>query len=81
MFVFNQPIHHEQDATQNQFLKDVQLVRIQSFPFPKLVALSRQKKSTLLFTYHRKVLALCETQTSSSISYDDIYYTTKVYVI
>ena len=38
-------LRHEQDVTQGQFLSRVQLVWIQSFPSPRLVALLKQKNS------------------------------------
>ena len=41
---FTQPITHEQDVTQIQFLSEVKLLCILSFPF-KLVAKSRLKYS------------------------------------
>ena len=38
LHVFIQSLHYGQDATQRQFLSEVQLVWIQNFPFSKLVA-------------------------------------------
>ena len=38
MFVFTQNQCHTQNVTQGQFLSRVQLVQIQSFPSPRLVA-------------------------------------------
>ena len=37
-YVFTQTFHSEQDVTQGQFLSEVQLIWIQRFPSPRLVA-------------------------------------------
>ena len=47
MHVFPPP-HHEQDVTQGQFLSWVQLIRIQSFPSPRLVGIPRFKSSVCI---------------------------------
>ena len=43
MFVFTQPLYKNQNVTQDQFFRGVQLVWIQSFPSPRPVAISRLK--------------------------------------
>ena len=43
IYVLTQPLHHEQDVTQGQFLSRVQLVGIQSFPSPRPVTILRLK--------------------------------------
>ena len=44
-YLFTQPLHHREDLMQSHFLSRVQLVCIQRFPSPGLVAYSRRKKS------------------------------------
>ena len=42
-YTITQPFYYKQNATQSQFLNRVQIIWIQGFPSPKLVALSRLK--------------------------------------
>ena len=46
MYIFTQTLCHEQDATQRQFLRGVQLVLNQSFPCPRLVTYPKLKNSS-----------------------------------
>ena len=43
MICITQPFYHKQSETQNKFLSSVQLVWIQNFLFPRIVALPRLK--------------------------------------
>ena len=47
-YVFIQSLLHEQDVTQGQFVRGVQLVWIQSFPSPRLVAYLKLKSLEFL---------------------------------
>ena len=49
--MFIQHLHHKQDMTQDEFLSGVQVVWIQYFLFPKLVAMPK-KKSPVFFTIY-----------------------------
>ena len=43
LYGFPQTLHHEQDVTQGQFLNELQLIWIQSFPFSRLVVQPKLK--------------------------------------
>ena len=51
MDVFTQPFRDEQDVNQSQVLSGTQLVSIQSFFSPKLVALPKLKNQFCLTIY------------------------------
>ena len=94
--VFTEPLHHEQDATQGQIFKRSKLVRVQSFPFPRLVALPSLKNPVWLsgkrvgYMPFSRELACSETQialskiwtgVADSISYDDNHDAEHIYWI
>ena len=75
MFIYPTPLH-KQDVTQGQFLSEVWLIWIQSFPFPRLVCHINVRQPRLFihssvvrgriirFISFPKILAQCEMQTA-----------------
>ena len=45
MYECTQPLYHKQDVTQGQFLGEIKMVWIESFPTPGLIVLPRLKNT------------------------------------